>query len=418
CEPDQAEAVERLILDTLERVAAEGVPVENVEAMLHQLELAQREISGDGFPYGLQLILQTLAPTIHGGDPVAALDLDAQLEQLRADCRDPGFIPGLVRRLLLDNPHRVRLVMAPDPEQGAREATAERERLDALRQRLDADARQQLVARARALAQRQQQADDPEQLPRVGLADVAPDLDIPEGEDRPLDDLPARWYARGTNGMAYAQLVLDLPALEPELRDLLPLYATCLTEVGCDGRDYLAQQARQAAGVGGLGASLMVRNDLAAGGRPRAVLILAGKALVRQRDALAELLTETLDAPRFDEQSRLRELVAQLRAAREAGVTRAGHALAMTAASSGLNAIAALAHRWDGLAGLRALQSLDDTLDQPGTLARFAECLQTIHQALRTSPRRLLVVSEADQQGPLADALGSRLTGLPAPEPV
>ncbi|MDX1607112.1 MAG: insulinase family protein, partial [Candidatus Competibacterales bacterium] len=60
CEPDQAEAVERLILDTLERVASEGVPVENVEAMLHQLELAQREISGDGFPYGLQLILQTL----------------------------------------------------------------------------------------------------------------------------------------------------------------------------------------------------------------------------------------------------------------------------------------------------------------------------------------------------------------------
>lgn len=414
-EPEHAEAVEQLILDTLHRVAEQGVPQEQVEAMLHQLELAQREISGDGCPYGLQLILEALTPAIHGGDPVAALDLDAQLEQLRADCRDPAFIPSLVRKLLLDNPHRVRLIMAPDPTLGEREAAAEQRRLAELGERLDRSERTRLAEQARALEARQLREDDPELLPRVTLDDVAPDLDIPEGEDRPLVELPATWFARGTNGMAYAQLVLDLPALEPELRDLLPLYAACLTEVGCNGRDYLTQQARQAAEVGGIGAGLMVRSDLADGNALKGRLVLAGKALTRKQDALAELLAETLTEARFDELPRLRELIAQMRVQREAGVTRAGHALAMAAASSGLSPVAGLTHRWDGLAGLKALQALDDSLDDPADLSALGERLAAIHERLRSAPRRLLVVGEAEQHDALAEALGRHLGGLPAP---
>ncbi|HCK81746.1 MAG TPA: peptidase M16, partial [Candidatus Competibacteraceae bacterium] len=67
--PEQAEAVEALVFDVLRRVAAEGVPPEAVDAALHQLELSEREITGDGFPYGLHLLMETLTPAIHGGDP-------------------------------------------------------------------------------------------------------------------------------------------------------------------------------------------------------------------------------------------------------------------------------------------------------------------------------------------------------------
>ncbi len=413
-DPEHADAVEQLILDTLRQIADRGVPSETVEAMLHQLELAQREISGDGFPYGLQLILEALTPAIHGGDPVAALDLDDQLEQLRADCRDPAFIPTLVRRLLLDNPHRVRLVMEPDAELPAREAEAEQHQLETLRARLGAVARSCLAEAARALEQRQQQENDPELLPRVTLADVAPDLDIPEGTSRPLGELPTTWYARPTNGMVYAQLILDLPRLEPELHHaLLPLYTACLTEVGCNGHDYLSQQAHQAANVGGIGASLMVRNTLDPNETVKGVLVLAGKALLRKQTELAELMAQTLSDARFDELGRLRELIAQIRAQREAGITRSGHMLAMAAASSGISPVAALAHRWDGLAGLKELKLLDDGLDDPDTLDRFGASLALIHSRLQHASRQLLVVSEAEPQAALATAFGHALADLP-----
>lgn len=416
-EPEHAEAVEQLILDTLQRVAKDGVPPETVEAMLHQLELSQREITGDGFPYGLQLLLDALTPAIHGGDPVATLDLDPHLEQLRADCRDPDFIKGLVRRLLLDNRHRVRLVMAPDPALGEREAAAEQARLAERRATLDAADCRFLVERARALQQRQNQADDPELLPRVTLADVAPELTIPRGESRPLGALPTTWYTRGTNGMAYAQLIAELPRLNGSLHDLLPLYALCLPEVGCNGHDYLTQQARQAAAVGGLSAGCLVRNPIAEPTAIKGLLTLASKALARKHGELAELMQETFSQARFDELPRLRELVAQLRAQREAAVTRSGHTLAMIAASSGLSPITALAHRWDGLLGLQALRTLDRQLVDDTELAAFGERLTAIHGELQSTPRQLLVVSETEAQADLTASLGGRLAGLDAARP-
>jgi len=124
-DPERAEEVEALILGVLNNVAENGVPKEAVMSVLHQLELSQREITGDGFPYGLQLSLRALTPVLHEGDPVAALDIDDLLNEVRKDAEDPQFIPRLVKELLLDNPHRIRLTMAPDAELAAKEEALE-----------------------------------------------------------------------------------------------------------------------------------------------------------------------------------------------------------------------------------------------------------------------------------------------------
>ncbi|MDS4022998.1 MAG: insulinase family protein [Candidatus Competibacter sp.] len=425
--PEHAESVEALVLDVLRQVAAEGVPRDAVDAALHQLELSEREITGDGFPYGLRLLMEALTPAIHGGDPLQALDSDPLLEQLRVESRDTGFIPRLARQLLLDNPHRVRLTMAPDPELSAKQAAAERERLAALRTTLAQADQTRIVEQARTLAERQQRQDDPELLPKVGLEDVPPDLKIPEGVARPVGALPTTWYAQGTNGMVYLQAVLDLPALEPEELDLLPLFCACLSEVGSAGRDYRTTQARQAAVTGGLSARANVRGGVDDVNQVKGVMVLAGKALARNHAALAELLWETLTSSRFDELPRLRELIAQIRAQREEGVTDHGHMLALAAACSSLSPVAALNHRWDGLQGLRNLKALDDALDDAGALAAFAARLERLRDRLRDAPRQLLVVSEAERQEAIAEALaihwrdGHAAPGEPftlaAPEP-
>ncbi len=406
--PEHAEAVERLVLDVLRQVAAEGVPQDAVDSALHQLELSEREITGDGFPYGLRLLMEALTPAIHGGDPIAALDSDPLLEQLRVESRAADFIPNLTRQLLLDNPHRVRLAMAPDPELGAQQAAAEQERLAAIRAALtDAD-QARIVARAHALAERQQQQDDPELLPRVGLEDVPPELKIAEGVIRPVGALPATWYAQGTNGMVYLQVILDLPALDPDELDLLPLFCACLTEVGSAGRDYRATQARQAAVTGGLSARANVRGGVDGVHQVKGVLALAGKALARNQAALSDLLWETLTSARFDEWPRLRELIAQMRAQREEAITDHGHMLALAAACSSLSPVAALNHRWDGLQGLKHLKALDDAVDDAEALAAFAARLEQLRDRLQHAPRQLLVVSEAERQADIAAALANR----------
>ncbi len=424
--PESAEAVEQLIFAVLKQVAADGISQEAVDSALHQLELSEREITGDGFPYGLRLLMEALTPAIHGGDPLSALDSDPLLEQLRKESRNPDFIPRLTRQLLLDNPHRVRLVMAPDPHLSQNQAAAERERLAAIHNGLSAADQARIVEQACILAERQQQQDDPEWLPKVGLEDVPDELPIAESVSRPVGDLPAAWYAQGTNGMVYLQAIFDLPALTAEELDLLPLFCACLSEVGSAGRDYRTTQARQAAVTGGISARAAVRGRVDNVQQVKGVLSLGGKALARNQAALVEVLWETWSSPRFDELPRLRELVAQMRSHREESITNHGHALALAAATAGLSPVAALNQRWDGLNGLQRLKALDDALNEAEALAAFATQLEQLRDRLQNTPRQLLIVSEAERQEAIAEALAThwRHQGAPvepfslaAPEP-
>ncbi len=403
--PERADEIEALVLGTLREVAENGVDPELVASMLHQLELSQREIGGDHFPYGLQLILNALTPAVHGGAPAAALNIDPVLESLRKKITDPDFIPELVRRWLLDNPHRVRLVFKPDTGLDAQRSAAEAARLEALRETLDDDQKRVIVERAAQLEARQNQVDDPGLLPRVGLEDVPAELKIAEGTQAPVAGMPADWFAQGTNGLVYQQLVLPLPALDDTGIDRLALLASVMTELGSGGRDYRATQALQAAVTGGLNASVSVRGSIDASDRLCSAFVVGGKALNRNQAPLATLLRETLESVRFDEHDHLHELISQARLHAEQSVTDSGHALAMLAAASASSPSAALAHRWRGLEGIRRLKALDDGLADTTRPAELERELEALRDLLVTLPRRLLVISEASEQEAIRESL-------------
>jgi Zn-dependent M16 (insulinase) family peptidase len=382
--------------------------------VLHQIELHQREITGDHFPYGLQLLTNALSPMTHGGDPVAFLNLDPVLTQLRVDSQNPAFIPDLIRRWLLNNPHRVRIVMAPDPSLAAHQLAAERAQLDARQAAMTAADQTKVIEQAQALQARQQTKDNPELLPKVGLADVAIDLTIPEGTSRPIATYPATWFARGTNGIVYQKIILELPEFEEELLELFPLFCECVTEIGCGDRSYLETVAWQSAVTGGVNARISLRGDVAEIQAIRGVYSLSGKALIRNQAALSELLRETLERVHFNELPRLRELIAQLRADSDNSITSRGHQLAMTASTSGMNPSGALSHRWHGLAGIQSLKTLDDSLEDNTALAKFASQLERIRDQLLTMPRQFLIVSEATPQDEIATTLNNCWQAAPA----
>lgn len=404
--PEHADAVERLVFDVLEAVARDGVPQPDLEAVLTQMEIAQREMSAGHFPYGLQLLSRILGARVHGGDPLDYLDIDAALDELRREIRDPRFIRDLVRRLL-DNPHRVRLVVSPDPGLAARRAQAEAARLAAIRAALGEEDKRQLLERARLLDERQRRSDDPACLPKVELADVPPELKIPAGREGREAALPVTWYAAGTNGLVHQQVVAGLPALTPAQAELLPLFYSVLTEVGRAGRDYLVTQAEQAR-LGAMSAYVSARADVENADTVRGYLALAGKSLARDHERLARLMRETFETARFDELPRLRDLVAQLCAMQESAVTDRGHTLAILAAAAGQGPSGYLDNLWDGPVAVSRIKQLDTQLESDGKrIADLAATLRAVHASLRQQPLRLLVVSQQSEQERIAGTLRS-----------
>jgi Zn-dependent M16 (insulinase) family peptidase len=404
---EDADAVEKLVFDVLEGVARDGVPQETIEAVLTQLEIAQRELGGGHFPHGLQLLTRILGAKTHGGDPFSFLDVDAAIEELRTEIKNPEFIKRQVRRLL-DNPHRVRLVMSPDPGLAKRRELAERRRLDALAKEMDAARQKAIIERASTLDERQRHGNNPDLLPKVGIADVPPDLRIPVGREQPIAGTPATWYSAGTNGLVYMQWVADLPALTTAETEALVLYYTMLPEVGSGGRDYAATQALQAR-LGSLAAHVSLRADVADVRSARGFIALSGKSLARDQAALARLMRETIDTVDFGERQRVREVVAQMRAAQESSVTDRGHTLAMLAAASGMGAVGQLDNLWDGPLSIAKLKQLDTALDDDPALDDIAARLRSIREKMTAQAPRLLVVSQESEQQALGETLAATL---------
>jgi Zn-dependent M16 (insulinase) family peptidase len=409
--PENADAFEQLVLEVLEKVAEQGVALERVESVLHQLELSQREVSGDSYPYGLQLILEGLSSAVHRGDPVAALNLDPVLDELRNEIQDPAYIPGLVQQLLLNNRHRVRLAMIPDADLAERCEQAEAERLAALKAAMSVDDKSFMVRQAGALQERQQQEDDTELLPKVGLEDIPPEMPIAEGESQAVGELQTTYYNQGTNGLVYQEVVVQLPRMEEALQNALPWFTHSLSRLGCGGRDYLETQALMTAVSGGIHASTAVRGAVGDVQALQGCFILSGKALVRNHDRLGSLMAEMLESPNFAQLERIRELIAQQRARREQSVTGNGHGLAMLAASAGMSSGAALAHRTRGLQGIHQLKKLDDALGDVGSTERLAAQFRLLHDSIRSAPRQFLLIGEQERRQQAQQELLQAWTG-------
>jgi len=392
--PDKADEIEQLVLDVLRNVAKNGVPKEQIDAVLHQLEMSQREIRGDGMPFGLTLLLGGLSPAMQRGDAIAALDLDPALERLRVAAENPDFIPNLVQRLLLDNTHNVRLTLRPDDKISERRLHTEKQRLAEMKASLEQNDITQIVEKTKALAERQKMVDNPDILPKVTLADVPESMHICTGTKTQLGDASAMHYAQGTNGLVYQHVVMELPKLDGELESLLPAFTRLATEVGSGNRDYIETQALQASVTGGISMYASRRSARDDEQAVTSYLILRGKSLVRNSSSLSSLLHDTLTKLRFDEHGRIRELIAQSRAAAEQSVTGRGHTLAMAAAASGMSPITKLSHELSGLVGIQAIKRMDELANDEKELSTFCDKLSSIADTIKMAPRQFMIVAE------------------------
>ncbi len=84
--------VENLILNTLNDLMENGVSKDVIDSSVHQLEIKQREVSGSGMPYGLELMLGCLPACIHRDDPLEILDLDKSFTQLKENLKTERYL--------------------------------------------------------------------------------------------------------------------------------------------------------------------------------------------------------------------------------------------------------------------------------------------------------------------------------------
>ena len=394
--PDDAGAFEDLVLTTLAGIAENGIDQDQIDAAVHQLEISQREVSAGGYPYGLSLIMSGISAAIHHGDPVDALNIDPHLDKLRERTQDPNYVTDRIRALLIDNPHRVRLTLRPDDQVNSRMQALEAAQLQAIEATLSDDDKDALVAKAKALAERQEQQDDPTILPKVTKADVPETVERPTGHQH-THAFPVHYYNAGTNGLSYVSRMIDLSSLDPKQTAALKPYTRWLTSVGYGDRSYLDVQKILTATTGDVSCSINESPTIQGSDHVYGGLVFSGKALTRNLESLIDSMNQFLYAPRFDERQRLKEITGLVAAGKEQAITRSGHTLAMLAANAAQHPSSLFNHQLQGLTAVQYWKGLHKAAEADDAL--FDEAIQQcadLGQVLANQPQQMLLIAEAD----------------------
>ena len=398
--PESADEVERLILDVLENICSEGIDSESLESALYQLELSQREIGGDGWPYGLQVIFSCMPAAIHRGDPIALIDIENALLELREEIKDQDFMKKLIRDLLLDNPHRVRIVMQPNRDLGARLVQDEKNRLAKLKEELSAEQKKEIVDLADQLKTRQSLVEDLGVLPKVTRKDIPERKNFPSISGREYEEYFLTSAAASTNSICYHQVINPIPNLGSEKLRLLPILSNMMPELGSAGRSYVETQRLQHRVSGGISAFSSFRGSPADCDVPVGYLTVSSKTLQRYASEMMRVVKETVNQIRFDEKGRFKELLNQIYVGKLNSITSNGHQLAMMAASSSLRPSAGISELGSGISGLLNLKQMVNKIARDNELNALLEELSELYFSINsTKPHLLAIAGEADLEG-------------------
>jgi presequence protease len=351
-----AENVQQVVLETLERLADEGLDKTQVDAAIHRLEFEKRERSNAGFPYALKMLFALLAPYNYGGDPYSALNFDADLEHLEKARAEGPFFENLIRAELLDNPHRALLTIEPDTDLEDRRRRKELDRLAAIEAGLDDSDKEHIVAEALRLKADQEAKHDLSSLPTLELSDIPMKFEDVPSRDTRLGAATIEFFPQPTNGVTYLDIRSDFSTLTPEEKDLLPLFSRVLTQSGAAGQDYVAIASRIAAVSGGVGAAAQVQS-LAAQDDYLQSFVLSGRALDRNATPFVELLTDLVARLEIDPK-RLKDVIAEVATRLESSISGLGFQFAILRAHSKLTSEGAINDRLQGLGMLNVMRGL------------------------------------------------------------
>jgi presequence protease len=411
--PEDAEKVERVVLDTLERLVTNGVDKAQVDAAIHRLEFEKRERSNAGFPYALKVLFSCLAPYYYGGDPYSALNFDADLSRLERDRIQGRFFEVLIQAELLDNQHRGLLTVVPDTELEERKRGKELKRLAEIEAKFTETDRAQIVAEAQRLKLEQEAKQDLSTLPTLELSDIPMKFEDVPSRDAVVGAAIVEFFPQPTNGVTYIDIRSDFSALTPAEKDLLPLFGRVLTQAGAAGQDYVEIATRIAAYTGGVGAAAQVQ-PLAAREDYLQSFVISGKALDRNAKPFVDLLTD-LTARLEVETGRLKEIIAESATRLESSISNLGFQFAVLLAQSKLSSEGAINDRLQGIGMLHVMRGLAKLEDSE--LQGVVSKLDAIRVKLFTRDSVAAVVTcEESMIGTYKDLLADFVAALPAGE--
>jgi Zn-dependent M16 (insulinase) family peptidase len=403
-----ADTLTKCIFSSLEEISEKGLPKEQVDHALHQLEFSKSEIGGNHSPFGLSLYSRSALLAHHGIDPMQGLEIHGLFEELRqAVAFDPLFFSKLLQKYFLQNRHFVRLVMTPSTTMQSLENQQEIQRLEEKRSHLNNSQIKKIIEDSLLLKKLQEEDQDLSCLPSVHIQDVPKNtrhLSLTRSSFNKADVFSHETF---TNDIGYLDVVTPLPQTTREDLWLVRLFFWLLPQLGCGNRSYQETLEYLQAHTGGVFASLSLHPQASDPSKISPSWHLRGKALGRNLEQLCLILADFLVSPRYDERKRIRELIEKLHTDLNNSIAQRAMDYALTRGASTLSYSLAINEAWFGFTFLQRLRDLVGHYEEKedALLAKFEEirkacCLnEGIHIVTSCDSSLLTILQEREFYG-------------------
>ena len=385
CKEGDVEEIEKVVQETLAKIAEDGLDESLCEAVKANLEFRMRERDFGSIPQGLLLALQTLETWLYGGKPEDNLEVGTLFEEL-----DMAYLNGLLKDIFLDNGHVCRVVLKPSYTIGEETRKAEKERMAALTSTWTEADRQDAIEKLNVLRSWQETPDSEEalnSLPKLSLTDVGKPEDFPYTVHE-MEGLTVLDHPTVRDGIDHVILYFDASDLDGEELSDLSLLTGMLGQLSTANHSALE--------ISRLSQSLMGRLNFAASVYAKKnsddyekKMVVSFSMLDQKKEAAFELVKEILTGTRFDETGLISQLIRQKVTDLNQTTVNAGQAIAVARVAARYSEASAASERIGGFSFYERIKAIKDVEECAARLAK-------LYRKLAVSSRLTLSIAGTD----------------------
>ncbi len=362
----------KVVRETLERLAEEGLDRKRIEAVLNKCEFLVREKDSGTYPRGLAFLEAALEGWMYGGDPAEGFRYRKVFDSLRAKIATGGF-ERYLREMLIDNPHHAELTLEPSKTVGEERAKKDAQELAAILAGWDEKKIAEVKDNAAKLKEYQKSKDRPEdaaKLPKLLVKDIPAQGEKIEMEKTESGGCTVLRPKVGADGIFYLELYFSLADFGADELQSVPFFATLLGELATENHSALELKSEIDANLGRFSIGTKVYD--AKGVATPYVTVQIAALEAKWGDAL-RLAKEVLLGTKFDDVKAAEDILKQERQDMEQGVAVSGNQYAMRRAGARLSRANEMDELMSGIAQLRWLQKAKADSALLGRCAAFAK---------------------------------------------
>lgn len=356
-----------LFVETIEKVLQEivekGFDKKALKAAINYYEFKYREADFGSYPKGLMYGLKAFDSWLYD-EKVPFLHLEAnEVFDLLKKKAEEGYFEELVREYLIENTHKVLVMLKPEKGLTERRDAALKASLQEKKEQLSKAQIAEIVAQTKALEEYQEAEDSKEDMAKIPLLsreDIGKQARKIVNEECKMKDIPALYHEVFTNGIAYIRMVFEIADMPEELLPYLGVYKSCLGLLNTANYQYgdLFNEINLVTG----GMSVVNNNyaNVQDVDKYRLTIEVKTKVLYENIEKAVVLMKEILMTSDFTDTKRLQEIIAEGRSRTQSQMMSAGHSVAVGRVASYGSVSGEIGELISGVPFFRLLCELDD----------------------------------------------------------